>query len=188
MIVDVNIQISNDEGIPVQNFSKRFDGRFEGTRIYPGDCNSIKSFEEFLAEYLSASGRTYRENLLSDKSFESAYNYRSESIHDDVYSAYDATSTSESLEYYIKLGNGQSITGTIPIKRLAYLSEMGDNAEKDAMNHNTKSIKETVMLEGINENSKKAVKLVSVLLENAIEKYEANFYHTPNELTEEFAG
>ena len=66
MIVDVDIHISNDEGVPIQNFTKRFDGRFEGERI-SNTYVSGKKFEEFLAEYLSNSGRMYRENLLLDK-------------------------------------------------------------------------------------------------------------------------
>ncbi len=180
MIVDVDIRISNDEGIPVQNFTKRFDGRFEGNKIYDVESKSGKSFEEFLAEYLSYSGRAYRTSLLSDvsgirmiKPVEKA----------------DEDFAENQLEYYIKIGNGQSIAGTIPLNRLAYLSTIGESVIED-VKENTRNVIEGKFneLEGINKNNKYAVRLVSALLENAIEKYEASFYHVQNDLSEEFVG
>lgn len=192
MIVDVDIRISNDDGIPLQNFSKRFDGRFEGNRIYNQEFTVQKSFDEFLAEYLSPSGQSYRNNLLrlvnavKDVSFENNiksienYGRLGEDIKNEI---------PENLEYYIKIGNDQTLSGKIPLRRLAYLNAI--NGESDILNKEVGiDMKNEINDETTFKNfikEKNAVRLVSALLDNAINRYEASFYHEM-ENCEEFSG
>lgn len=111
MILDIDIRISNDNGVQIQQFSKHFDSRFEGMSGIGTTNNSIsKGFEEFLAEFLSSSGRVIRNNLISEPT----------AISDAVnYNQYPGD-----VEYTLKLGDSGAVSGHIPLNKLFRLSEL----------------------------------------------------------------
>ncbi|MFA9379028.1 MAG: hypothetical protein ACERKZ_20130 [Lachnotalea sp.] len=114
MILDIDIRVSSDNGVQVQQFTKHFDSRFEGTSGISTTDNSItKGFEEFLAEFLSSSGRVIRNNLITEETASSCTPNISRSSYSNV-------------EYTLNLGNSQSITGNIPLDKLFRLSELSN--------------------------------------------------------------
>jgi hypothetical protein len=117
MILDIDIRISNDNGVQIQQFSKHFDSRFEGISGLGTTNNSIsKGFDEFLAEFLSSSGRIIRNNLIAKPTvFSDAINYNQ--YPGDV-------------EYTLKLGESGSVSGHIPLNKLFRLSELSKFTEQ----------------------------------------------------------
>ncbi|RDY30753.1 hypothetical protein [Lachnotalea glycerini] len=112
MILDIDIRVSNDNGIQVHQFTKHFDSRFEGRSNINASDNSItKSFEEFLAEFLSSSGRVIRNQLITGQTAAS----------NAVQTSSDCFSN---IEYTLKLGDSQSVSGKIPLDKLFRLSEL----------------------------------------------------------------
>lgn len=112
MILDIDIRISNDNGIQVQQFTKHFDSRFEGISGVGATNNTIsKGFEEFLAEFLSSSGRVIRNNLITEDTAVS-------------YTPNTSTYSYGDVEYTLKLGDSQSVCGHIPLNKLFRLSEL----------------------------------------------------------------
>lgn len=109
MILDIDIRVSNDNGVEIHQFAKRFDSRFEGKRI--NGTSASKDFEEFLAEFLSSSGRVIRNQLITDPA-------TSFDVPNDI------NRSSNNLEYTLKLGDSQSISGNIPLDKLFRLSEL----------------------------------------------------------------
>ena len=111
MILDIDIRISNDNGVQIQQFSKHFDSRFEGISGIGTTNNSIsKGFDEFLAEFLSSSGRVIRSNLIAKPTV------LSDAINYNQYPG--------DVEYTLKLGESGSVSGHIPLNKLFRLSEL----------------------------------------------------------------
>lgn len=112
MILDIDIRVSNDNGVQIQQFTKHFDSRFEGISGIGSTNNSItKGFEEFLAEFLSSSGRVVRNNLLTEPTAV-------------LYTPNSSDHYCGNVEYTLKLGESQSVTGHIPLDKLFRLSEL----------------------------------------------------------------
>lgn len=63
MVINIDIKIADDDGNLLQRFEKRFDGNITISDKNGLDNKLGESFEDFLSEYMSFSGRTLRENL-----------------------------------------------------------------------------------------------------------------------------
>ncbi|KAB1440581.1 hypothetical protein [Candidatus Galacturonibacter soehngenii] len=111
MILDIDIRVSSENGVQIHQFTKHFDSRFEGRKIESGNVID-KSFEDFLAEFLSGSGKVIRNQLISKESKEitNHFNQQSTDLHN--------------IEYTLKLGDSQFVSGKIPLDKLIHLSEM----------------------------------------------------------------
>jgi hypothetical protein len=63
MVINIDIKIADDDGNLLQRFEKRFDENITASDKIGLNKNLGESFEDFLSEYMSFSGRTLRENL-----------------------------------------------------------------------------------------------------------------------------
>jgi hypothetical protein len=144
MILDIDIRVSNDNGVQVQQFTKHFDSRFEGTSGIGSTNNSItKGFEEFLAEFLTSSGRVIRNNLITEQTAVS-------------YTPNTSFNNYSNVEYTLKLGDSQSVTGSIPLDKLFRLSELSKiNTNSADLNNNNSSISSNSSNDNIKSASSK---------------------------------
>lgn len=112
MNIDLDIKITKEDGENEQCFIKHFSGKlnpFEGIPQIKSDID--KNFEDFLSEFLSNSGQIIRKNLLGMDKGETAREYtQSKSL------------KGEELEYTLKLGTGQRVSGRIPLQDLNLFS------------------------------------------------------------------
>lgn len=187
MIVDVDIRISNDEGKQIQRFVKHFDGRFDSYDNSIEDNDRNKEFEEFLAEYLTASGRTRRNQLVEVLPMQgdtSAYllNTLGSQVRDQT------AGRRNDLEYTIRIGEEQSISGKIPLHKLVKLSELSEQTNQeqftDFIEKEDKediSGNEALVLKRNPFQTEKSLDRVNAMFEKliikAVKSYEASFYH-----------
>lgn len=184
MILDIDIRVSNDNGVQVHQFTKHFDSRFEGKKIEGGNNSISKNFEEFLSEFLSGSGRTIRDQLITQKD---AYIDTRKSF----------SNSNNNIEYTLKLGDAQSVSGKIPLDKLFRLSEISKiaNAE-DRVDLATLNLadEETLYSEKATFSSydetlimkrtpfrntidlEEVDKMFQQIITNAVAKYEDSFY------------
>jgi hypothetical protein len=112
MILDIDIRVSSDNGVQVHQFTKHFDSRFEGRKIENGEYSRSKSFEDFLAEFLSGTGRVIRNQLISTTRNTTTYGVQKNK--ENV----------QNIEYTLRLGDSQFVSGKIPLDKLIHLSEI----------------------------------------------------------------
>lgn len=190
MILDIDIRVSSESGVQIHQFTKHFDSRFEGRKI-DSDYHVIeKNFEDFLAEFLSGSGKVIRNQLIINESKEIAnqFNQQSTSLHN--------------IEYTLKLGDSQFVSGKIPLDKLIHLNEISRlsdtpkktlNSQESSLDifdtHSTSNTNDVTSLTTSNDSLalkrtifKPAINLEEVdqmfqqIITTAVEKYENNFF------------
>lgn len=190
MIIDIDIQVSDENGKRIHRFAKRFDENTNTSEDFSKSTASKGKFEEFLAEYLSASGRTIRDKLIND-----LYPYNSNLNNNKNFKKFDfnsdkavSDSSDGELEYKISIGNRSVLIGKIPLQRFNRLAKLSENLNKREQDN-------TIQLDEI-ENQKiashdvsswnyitpgfKEIKEIESSLSNlmtqALQKYESSFY------------
>jgi hypothetical protein len=148
MILDIDIRVSNDNGVQVHQFTKHFDSKFEGKSGIDASNNSIsRDFEDFLAEFLSGSGRVIRSQLITEQT-----------------AAFSDPKVSDpscgNIEYTLKLGDSQSVTGKIPLDKLFRLSELSKLTKQTESENND-------LIEISSSNPNQAVKSEEKPIESA---------------------
>lgn len=114
MIIDIDIKIADDSGKVIHRFAKQFDERMGSEQNYNVRNGIKKEFQDFLNEYLSASGHTIRERLISStRDFSSPGFIPYEKVGNKEYDA-----LRNGLEYNISIGNRSVFVGKIPIDRV----------------------------------------------------------------------
>lgn len=193
MLLDIDIRISNDEGVQVQRFTKHFDSKFDGSNITDENNSIGKSFHEFLSEYLSGSGRLIRDNLLDSNPLDQAAPVRSVNGYSMLNGpAYNPEDYAAEVEYTLKLGDSQLITGHIPINKLFKLSRITSITDNNSNTQTAIDIKNNKVAEGPDDlvlkrnNFKQQIKPSYTLMEvdemfkcfiaNAVERYEDSFF------------
>lgn len=193
MLLDIDIRISNDEGVQVQRFTKHFDSKFDGSNITDENNSIGKSFHEFLSEYLSGSGRLIRDNLLDSNPLDQAAPVRSVNGYSMLNGpAYNPEDYAAEVEYTLKLGDSQLITGHIPINKLFKLSRITSITDNNSNTQTAIDIKNNKVAEGSDDlvlkrnNFKQQIKPSYTLMEvdemfkcfiaNAVERYEDSFF------------
>lgn len=193
MLLDIDIRISNDEGVQVQRFTKHFDSKFDGSNITDENNSIGKSFHEFLSEYLSGSGRLIRDNLLDSNPLDQAAPVRSVNGYSMLNGpAYNPEDYAAEVEYTLKLGDSQLITGHIPINKLFKLSRITSITDNNSNTQTAIDIKNNKVAEGPDDlvlkrnNFKQQIKPAYTLMEvdemfkcfiaNAVERYEDSFF------------
>lgn len=193
MLLDIDIRISNDEGVQVQRFTKHFDSKFDGSNITDENNSIGKSFHEFLSEYLSGSGRLIRDNLLDSNPLDQAAPVRSVNGYSMLNGpAYNPEDYAAEVEYTLKLGDSQLITGHIPINKLFKLSRITSITDNISNTQTAIDIKNNKVAEGPDDlvlkrnNFKHQIKPSYTLMEvdemfkcfiaNAVERYEDSFF------------
>lgn len=193
MLLDIDIRISNDEGVQVQRFTKHFDSKFDGSNITDENNSIGKSFHEFLSEYLSGSGRLIRDNLLDSNPLDQAAPVRSVNGYSMLNGpAYNPEDYAAEVEYTLKLGDSQLITGHIPINKLFKLSRITSITDNISNTQTAIDIKNNKVAEGPDDlvlkrnNFKQQIKPSYTLMEvdemfkcfiaNAVERYEDSFF------------
>lgn len=193
MLLDIDIRISNDEGVQVQRFTKHFDSKFDGSNITDENNSIGKSFHEFLSEYLSGSGRLIRDNLLDSNPQSQAVPVRSVNGYSMLNGpAYNPADYAAEVEYTLKLGDSQLITGHIPINKLFKLSRITSITDNISNTQTAIDTKDNKVAEGPDDlvlkrnNFKQQIKPAYTLMEvdemfkcfiaNAVERYEDSFF------------
>lgn len=193
MLLDIDIRISNDEGVQVQRFTKHFDSKFDGSNITDENNSIGKSFHEFLSEYLSGSGRLIRDNLLDSNPLDQAAPVRSVNGYSMLNGpVYNPENYAAEVEYTLKLGDSQLITGHIPINKLFKLSRITSITDNISNTHTAIDTKNNKVVEGPDDlvlkrnNFKQQIKPAYTLMEvdemfkcfiaNAVERYEDSFF------------
>lgn len=208
MVIDIDIKIANSNGQLIHRFSKRFDEKAESAEKINNEGLS-KDFEDFLAEYLSDSGRSIRDRLMNDPEAHLAAQRMVEK--DEAMELYEEESTADDcpdseMEYKIRIGKDKVIAGKIPFHRLARLNTVKDALERDELSDKameephrdsahssdpfngtagsrTKHSTET----RIKNRKKDTIGDLEMNLKNlmiqAVEKYESSFYHMGEEPT-----
>ncbi|MGB8450709.1 MAG: hypothetical protein WCD89_00115 [Anaerocolumna sp.] len=192
MIIDIDIKIADSDGKMIHRFSKKFDEKLEVSEKINKDSGISKGFEEFLSEYLSVSGRSIREKLISNQdtvAFDE-YNTESDAGDDNLYETSDGITDSE-VEYKIRIGSKKVFVGKIPFQVMnrinavtdalyqaenkervktdtTALPRQTDDADMNIKNHFDFTNKETVV--DLDKN-------ISTIMLQAVEKYESSFYH-----------
>lgn len=193
MLLDIDIRISNDEGVQVQRFTKHFDSKFDGSNITDENNSIGKSFHEFLSEYLSGSGRLIRDNLLDSNPLDQAAPVRSVNGYSMLNGPdYNPENYAAEVEYTLKLGDSQLITGHIPINKLFKLSRITSITDNISNTQTAIDTKNNKVAEGPDDlvlkrnNFKQQIKPAYTLMEvdemfkcfiaNAVERYEDSFF------------
>lgn len=193
MLLDIDIRISNDEGVQVQRFTKHFDSKFDGSNITDENNSIGKSFHEFLSEYLSGSGRLIRDNLLDSNPLDQAAPVRSVNGYSMLNGPdYNPEDYAAEVEYTLKLGDSQLITGHIPINKLFKLSRITSITDNISNTQTAIDTKNNKVVEGPDDlvlkrnNFKQQIKPAYTLMEvdemfkcfiaNAVERYEDSFF------------
>ncbi|WP_099466561.1 hypothetical protein [Konateibacter massiliensis] len=182
MILDIDIRVSNDSGVQVHQFTKHFDSRFEGTRIEGGKGTITKSFEDFLSEFLSGSGRVIRDSLITRQDNSAS-----------ISTPQTGTDAYGNIEYTLKLGDTQSVSGKIPLDKLFRLSEIArlttdakplylpesvetdwDSAEFAAENRDDSLILKRLPFQTV--DLAEVDRMFQQFITNAVSKYEDSFF------------
>jgi hypothetical protein len=193
MIIDIDIQISDENGKRVHRFAKRFD---EGTNSSNNGSKSAVSnnkFEDFLAEYLSASGRAIRDKLICKLNSLNNQNYEYNRVVKTTPSTENLITVPDGeLEYKISIGNRNVLIGKIPLPRIARIANLSENLSKlekektielEEVNKDKQqnSANLTITNRSLNEiNEINEIKEIETSLTNlmsqALQKYESSFY------------
>lgn len=193
MILDIDIRVSSESGVQIHQFTKHFDSRFEGRKIESDNHVIDKSFEDFLSEFLSGSGKVIRNQLILNESKEITNNFNQQS------------SGLHNIEYTLKLGDSQFVSGKIPLEKLIHLSEISrlsdtpkeiSYSQESSLtstdlddNHSNPYVNADISLLPSNDSLmlkrnlfKPAINLEEVdqmfqqIISSAVEKYENNFF------------
>jgi hypothetical protein len=187
MIIDVDIGISNDEGRPLKRFHKHFDERFDKSSCI--ENNRIQNdFEDFLNKYLSVSGRTMRNQLICEENTELYTDYLYDSISSELSSnGFSDDSGNDELEYVIRIGEGKSIAGKIPLNhilKVKNLTEKIDKMQEKQVSKETSSINHFINRNRYHQKQQPTEQINAMfrtLISKAVECYEMNFYHETEE-------
>jgi hypothetical protein len=114
MIIDIDIKIADNDGKVIHRFAKQFDERVGSEQNYNVRNGIKKEFQDFLNEYLSASGRTIRERLISN----TQALYSTMKLPYETFIQEEEESQGNGLEYKISIGNRSVFMGKIPIERV----------------------------------------------------------------------
>ena len=196
MILDINIKIADNDGNLLHHLEKRIDKLDYTSENLDINTDADKSFEDFLSEYLSNSGRVIRERLI--------YNLRTP-LADKLITQSSETQKVDNLieenqlkeqdvEYRISIGSKNVFIGKFPFR---YLSDV-KNPEGDLISCNTDNHKDNLTPYDTDDYKSNLVpydtdnhksNLVSYdrddfqeewdifsTMTRAIEKYEENFY------------
>lgn len=174
MILDIDIRVSSESGIQIHQFSKHFDSRFEGRKIENGNHLIEKSFEDFLAEFLTGSGKVIRNQLISTKSNVITNQF--------IQQATDLPN----IEYTLKLGDSQFVSGKIPLNKLIHLNEishLSDTSKEISLVSSSDSLtlQRSVFKPAINLDD--VDQMFQQIISTAVEKYENNFFIPEDENT-----
>ena len=199
MLIDIDIKIADNEGKLIKQFSKRFDEKLNIPEKVEKRKGTNKEFEEFLAEYLTASGRTVREKLIYSPYIPNGPQNTYTIVTGKNVIAQEEPEDNlpyNEMEYKIRIGKNQIITGTIPFERISRVSKLtdvletidsdgADYAGKGEFNHTKfeKKLKSNISYsmdkKDIGEELKRKAADIERNLKNimlqAVEKYEANF-------------
>lgn len=192
MIIDIDIKIANSKGKLIHTFSKRFNERLDLSDIENSN-SKIKDFEDFLAEYLTESGRIVRKKLIDQMSENPQSNPNSANEDNFLWDDTALDVSDSEMEYQIRIGKNKVIAGKIPFQRLnrlnsvtdaldmaedAYLgmSDMQIGEDKDMY----KDLQTGFLQPGYSKKdiSEDFVRNLEKLMIQAIQKYESCFYHT----------
>lgn len=188
MIVDIDIKIADNRGNILQHLVKRFDDIDSSEERLNFNLDIGKSFEQFLSEYMTCSGRRVQEKL---------FNGNMHSISDSPYlsgecipsggspqSAASLSSVKElpiqhqvdipqrnshidkglenkEIEYLIRIGNGNIFSGKFPVKQLLQSEDIIQESQELKFPNNSAPVYEDL----------------NYLMQKAIEKYEITFCH-----------
>lgn len=198
MIIDIDIKIANSSGKLVHSFSKRFNERLDLSDNIEKDNGMSKDFEDFLAEYLTASGRVVRKKLITEVSG-GIQNSGLKSEAGRYWEETDDGITDSEMEYRIRIGKNKVIAGRIPFQRLNRLNSVTnalDKAEDEYLGvSESSSIINRTDYTGFDggglspDTGRKDVtadleRNIQNLMIQAVEKYESNFYHMEKEKEE----
>jgi hypothetical protein len=198
MIIDIDIKIANSSGKLVHSFSKRFNERLDLSDNIEKDNGMSKDFEDFLAEYLTASGRVVRKKLITEVSG-GIQNSGLRSEAGRYWEETDDGITDSEMEYRIRIGKNKVIAGRIPFQRLNRLNSVTnalDKAEDEYLGvSESSSIINRTDYTGFDgsglspDTGRKDVtadleRNIQNLMIQAVEKYESNFYHMEKEKEE----
>jgi hypothetical protein len=103
MIIDIDIKISDSDGRILHHEEKQFNKLDDSHKNLNFNIDLGKSFECFLSEYMSYSGRLIRDRLISE---------------DMPYTTAD--SIENEVEYRIRIGSNHLFTGKFPVNKIAY--------------------------------------------------------------------
>jgi hypothetical protein len=186
MIVDIDIKIADSRGNILQHLIKRFDDIDTSENRLNFSLDIGKSFEQFLSEYMTCSGRRVQEKLFSGKYSLSDSPYRSgESIsssgstqsagslssaielpiqlqEDNLQENYmDRALEGKEIEYLFRIGNGNIFSGKFPVKQLFQVEDTFLESQGISLPNNPSPGYEDL----------------NYLMQKAIEKYESTFCH-----------
>ncbi len=196
MIIDIDIKIANSSGKLVHSFSKRFNEKLDLSDKIEKDSGISKDFEDFLAEYLTESGRVVRKKLITEipESLQKNSGLRSEDGR--YWEETDDGITDSEMEYRIHIGKNKVIAGRIPLSRLNRLNSVTDaldQVEDEYLGESERSIainrSDYTGFHGSGMNPDAGRKDITAdferniqnLMIQAVEKYESNFYHMEKE-------
>lgn len=165
MFINIDIQIENDNGQPIHRFQKQFDCKETGIVPYEN-----QSFDYFLAQVLSYSGRTVRSVLLSEE--KASFSSQSELQIKEV-------------EYTVRLNSGNSFGGVIPFYPVSASKEaagecwikkedLGGEAQED-------KIRQNVLPFPVQKRRLNIRSAVQMIMEHAVVQYEAQFLQISNQ-------
>ncbi len=194
MVID--IKITNSDGKIVHHFKKQFDEKLTDSDKIEKNFEISKDFEEFLAEYLSASGRKIRERLMYYTDMQAVAQCNADqAAKESLIMEEEAEEIGDSeMEYKIRIGDNKVIAGKIPFHRWERLNKIADaldTADEEGFDVSDKKglFKQNNYL-GLCGNRKHDFKKVEVkdlernlknLMTQVIEKYELNLYHSNEE-------
>ncbi len=199
MIIDIDIKIADSNGKMLQHFVKRLDNIDSTDDRLSFSLDLGKSFEHFLAEYMSYSGRRIQEKLFTDNKYP---------LYGRYYLPNGSFMPSEEVQFNEDLTSGGAIQGDeglpaakeIPFqhqenilqkdlptdkkvesREIQYLIRIG-NGSIFSGKFPVKQLIEVRDMRGSQEsesvNSPEAEgEDLSYLMQKAIEKYETTFYH-----------
>lgn len=162
MIIDIDIKIADSDGKLIQRFEKTFNNVDATGDKLNFNLDLGKTFENFLSEYMSYSGRIVRDKLMPYYSapipYQTIHNYfEEETMHLD--SNINKELKDREIEYSISIGNGNVFSGKFPVKKLIQFSDSIDiKPENNQLDNAVDDIE------------------LSHQMTKAIEKYEANFF------------
>ncbi|HHV09248.1 MAG TPA: hypothetical protein GXX75_03080 [Clostridiales bacterium] len=159
MIIDIDIKIADSNGKMLQHFVKRLDNIDAADDRLKFSLDIGKSFEQFLAEYMSYSGRRIQERLFADSRYPLSGQY------DLSGGSYPSEkSGSREIQYLIRVGNGSIFSGKFPVKQLIEVRDMREPQGAEPVNSHETGCED-----------------LNYLMQKAIEKYETTFYHIVQE-------
>ncbi len=196
MIIDIDIKIANSSGKLVHSFSKRFNEKLDLSDNIEKDNGMSKDFEDFLAEYLTASGRVVRKKLITEMPGSLQNNTGVRSGDGRYWEETEDGITDSEMEYRIRIGKNKVIAGRIPFQRLNRLNSVTDALDKAEDEYLGAAERSSVInrsdytgFDGGGMNPDAGRKDITADLERniqnlmiqAVEKYESNFYHMEKE-------